>query len=198
MNEFAHERSPELMTASTTALVVIDVQEKLIGHIPGHARIVWNIRRLIDGAKILDVPVVATEQYPAGLGPTMKELAGRIGAIPDKLAFSCAGCGELMRQLAERDATSVLLAGIESHVCVMQSALDLLSAGYRVYVAADAVGARGEIDHQTALNRIVTHGGVIVTTEMALFEWCEKSGTAAFKQISALVKERPPEITNSQ
>jgi nicotinamidase-related amidase len=193
MSEFAHERSPEMMSASTTALVVIDVQEKLISLVPGHARLVWNIRRLIDGAKILGVPVLATEQYPAGLGPTVKELADGLDAIPDKLAFSCAGCGKLMEKLAERNVQSVLLAGIESHVCVMQSALDLLSAGYRVYVAADAVGARGAIDHQTALDRIVSHGGVIVTTEMSLFEWCCAAGTAEFKQISALVKERPPD-----
>lgn len=188
-----NERSPELMSAADTALLVIDVQEKLIRLVPNHARIVWNLRRLIDGAKLLSVPVLGTEQYPQGLGPTAPELADKLGTIPGKLAFSCVGCEETVRQLADLARPKVLLAGIEAHVCVLQTALDLLSVGYRVYLAVDAIGARHEVDYTTALRRLEAQGASLVTTEMALFEWCRVAGTPQFKQLSALVREAPPQ-----
>jgi nicotinamidase-related amidase len=180
------------MSASDTGLLVVDVQEKLIGLIFGHERIVWNIRRLIDGAKILDMPVAATEQYPKGLGPTVAALAERIGGpIPDKLAFSCGGCPTTIEEFRRRGRHKILVAGIETHVCVSQTVLDLLTDGYRVYVAADAVGSRGAVDHDTALRRMETAGATLTTTEAALFEWCEVAGTPQFKRISALVRETP-------
>jgi nicotinamidase-related amidase len=186
------ERSPELMTRDTTALAVIDVQQKLISLISGHERIVWNIRRLIDGAKILGLPTLATEQYPQGLGGTVPELASRLQQIPAKTAFSGCGCEEFCRQLDATDVPKVLFAGIEAHVCVQQTALDLIGNGYRVYVAVDAIGSRYEVDYQTALRRMEIAGVTLTTTEAALFEWCRESGTAEFKQISGLVRESPP------
>ncbi len=185
-------RSPELMVPADTALLVVDVQEKLIRLIPGHERIVWNIRRLLDGAEILQVPVLGSEQYPQGLGPTVAELAGRLGAIPAKTAFSCLASSEFAGRLAALDRPKVLLAGIESHVCIQQTALDLLAAGQRVYVAVDAIGARGQLDHDMALRRLETSGATLTTTEAALFEWCQAAGTPEFKRISALVRESPP------
>jgi len=187
------DRSPELMNRDDTALVVVDVQEKLLPLIADHRRMVWNIRRLLDGAKILDVNVVATEQYPQGLGPTAPELAERIERdIPDKLHFSCGACGELFTALAEQDIHKLLLCGIEAHVCVQQSALDLLAAGFRVYLAVDAVGSRFDSDKEIALRRMESAGATLTTTEAALFEWCEKSGTPEFKEISRLVREEVP------
>ena len=185
-------RSPELMSAADTALLVVDVQEKLIPLIPGRERIVWNIRRLIDGAKILGVPVVATEQYPKGLGRTVAELAERLESPPEKLLFSCRECESIFTSLTERGIQKILVVGIESHVCVQQTVLDLLAAGLRIYVAVDAIGARFSIDHETALRRIDSSGAVLTTTEAALFEWCEAAGTPQFKQISALVREASP------
>jgi nicotinamidase-related amidase len=187
-------RSQELMTPGDTALLVIDVQEKLIGLVPGYDRLVWNIGRLIDGALILSVPVLATEQYPKGLGTTTAELARRLPKpIWEKLTFSCAGCNDVLHRLAELQVTKVLVAGIEAHVCVLQTALDLLAQGYRVYAAVDAIGARFDIDCQTALRRLESSGATLVTTEMALFEWCQTAGTPAFKQLSALVKQPGPD-----
>ncbi len=187
------ERSPELMNRDDTALVVVDVQEKLMPLILGQQRIIWNIRRLLDGAKILGVPAVATEQYPKGLGPTVAELAEMLEpAIPDKLHFSCGACGDLFTNLAEAGVHKLLLCGIEAHVCVQQTALDLIAAGFRVYLAVDAIGARGDIDKEIALRRMETSGATLTTTESALFEWCEKSGTPEFKQISQLVREKEP------
>jgi nicotinamidase-related amidase len=180
------------MSRDDSALLVVDVQEKLIGFIPQHERIVWNIRRLIDGAKVLGVPVLATEQYPQGLGPTTKVLAERLGEIPSKLTFSCGGCGELFKQLSEQGIYKILVVGIECHVCVQQTVLDLLGEAFQVYVAVDAVGSRFDVDYQTALRRMDSSGATLTTTEAALFEWCEVSGTPEFKQISALVRETPP------
>lgn len=185
-------RSPELMSAADSALLIVDVQEKLMPLIPDHERIVWNVRRLIDGAKILGVPVVATEQYPKGLGPTVKELAERLGNVPEKLLFSCRECGQIFADLTARGIYKILVVGIESHVCIQQTVLDLLSAGLRVYLAVDAIGARFLVDHEIALRRMDSAGATLTTTESALFEWCEVAGTPEFKQISSLVREVRP------
>jgi nicotinamidase-related amidase len=190
---YAITRSPELMSAADTALLVIDVQERLLGFIGSQRRLVWNVRRLIDGAKILGLPVLATEQYPQGLGPTVPELAERLGPIPAKLTFSCCGCTDIARTLEERRVHKVLLCGIEAHVCVQQTALDLLAAGWRVYVAVDATGSRMPIDFETALRRLDSAGATLTTTEAALFEWCQVAGTPEFKQITALVREPAPD-----
>ena len=186
-------RSPELMSPADTGLLVVDVQGKLITLVPGHRRIIWNLRRLIDGAKILGVAAAATEQYPKGLGPTVPELAERLGKIPAKTEFSCTACGEIFSGWEAAGIHRVLLVGIEAHVCIQQTAYDLLAAGYRVYVAVDAIGSRFDIDYKTALARMDSAGCVLTTTEAALFEWCGRSGTPQFKQISALVLEKPPE-----
>jgi len=187
-------RSPELMSAGDTALLVVDVQERLVPHIAGHRRVVWNVGRLIDAAKLLGLPVLATEQYPAGLGATVPELASRLGeGVAAKLSFSCAGCPGLFEPLADRGVSRILVCGVEAHVCVQQTVLDLLSAGWRVYVAVDAIGSRFEIDYRTALARMDACGAALTTVEAALFEWCQVAGTSEFKQISRLVRQSAPE-----
>jgi nicotinamidase-related amidase len=185
--------SPLRMQGGDTALLVIDMQEKLLAAQPLAERIVWNCRRLLDGAKNLGVTAAATEQNPAKLGPTASTLATRLPAAPrGKMAFSCGACGELFAEWRVAGIERVLLCGIETHVCVQQTALDLLAAGYQVYIAADAVGARTALDHDVALRRLDSAGATITTTEAALFEWCGEAGTDAFRQISALVKEPAP------
>jgi nicotinamidase-related amidase len=185
--------SPDLMSPGDTGLLVIDVQEKVLAAIPADRRLVWNVRRLIDGAKILGMPVAATEQYPKGLGTTAPELAERLNSIPSKLTFSCGGCPGIFRDFHARGVRKILLTGIETHVCVEQTALDLLSDGWSVFVAIDAVGSRFEIDYQTALQRMDSAGATLTTTEAALFEWCRIAGTPEFKQISRLAQEAAPE-----
>jgi nicotinamidase-related amidase len=191
-NSQPYARSPELMTPLDTVLVVVDVQVKLMPLIAGGGRIVWNLRRLLDGAEAVNLKVLATEQYPQGLGPTVPELAKRLGEIPSKTAFSCAGCEPFAARLGQADASQVMVAGIEAHVCVQQTVLDLLAGGYRVYVPVDAVGSRYAIDYETGLKRMESAGATLTTTEAALFEWCQESGTPVFKKISALVRESPP------
>ncbi len=185
-------RSPEMMSRDDTALLVVDVQERLVPVVADHHRVVWNIRRLIDGASVLGMPVVATEQYPKGLGPTVPELAERLGTIPSKLTFSCGGCPAVFEDLDRRGIHKVLVCGMEAHVCVQQTVLDLLAAGWRVYVAVDAVGSRFEVDYRTALRRMDSAGATLTTTEAALFEWCDAAGTPEFKRISQLAREQAP------
>src|SRR5690606_31489435 len=139
-------------------------------------------------------PVFATEQYPRGLGPTVPELAELLSERPEKQRFSCAealawGSANEPTDPQLRDRTKVVLAGIEAHVCVLQTALDLLADGYQVSVAAAAVGSRRRLDRQIGLQRMADTGAVITTTESILFEWCETAAADEFKEISRLVKE---------
>ena len=181
-------RSNQLLSKTASRLVVVDVQQKLLDHIPVAGTLVENCRRLICGAQVLEVPVAATEQYPAGLGSTVDVLAELLDEIPEKLRFSCAECldwdapgeGDLQRD-------QVVICGIEAHVCVTQTALDLAAQGFGVFVVADAVASRHKLDWKTALRRLADSGIVVLTTESVLFEWCEVAGTDEFRQISRLV-----------
>jgi len=180
------------MSVGATALLCVDIQEKLIGAIDDHDRVLWNVRRLIDGARVLGVEVVGTEQYPQGLGGTVAELAERLGPVPSKLTFSCGGCPEIFERLRGQNISSILVCGIEAHVCVQQTVLDLLADGWRVFVAVDATGSRFETDRRIALGRMEAAGATLTTTEAALFEWCETAGSPEFEQISKLVREKGP------
>lgn len=185
-------RSPELMNREDSALLVVDAQVKLLEVVLHGGRIVWNIRRLLDAAAALGVPVAATEQYPDRLSPTVPELKQRIGPAPDKLCFSACVCGEIFERWKSDNRYRVLVCGIETHVCIMQTALDLVAAGFETYVAVDAIGARLAVDHETALRRMESAGVILTTTETSMFEWCRTADTPEFKQISALAKEKPP------
>jgi len=178
------------MSAADTALLVIDVQEKLVPKILHADALVCNIAFLIDGARLLGMPVAATEQYPRGLGATVPELAKRLPQRPDKVAFSCCAIPAVVDGFRTAARPKVMLAGIEAHVCVLQTALDLLAADFRVYIPADAVGSRYAIDHEFALRRLERAGAVVTTTETAIFEWVGGAGHPQFKQISALVQGR--------
>ncbi len=152
---------------------------------------------MLDAAKLFGVPVLATEQYPQGLGPTVPELAAPLGdlgvTIHAKQSFSCCGSPVFVEQLLTSGRTQVILVGMETHVCVQQTALDLLAQHYAVYLPVDAIAARGELDDQTALSRMESHGATITTVEAALFELCTQAGTPEFKEISRLVREKPPQ-----
>jgi len=183
-------RHPELLSKARSRLLIVDVQERLTPHIPRAAETIANCVKLVRGAEILDVPAVATEQYPKGLGATVPELAMLFPERLEKQRFSCAevlnwGTG------AERedDRDQIIVAGIESHVCVLQTAFDLLAAGFQVFVPADAVASRRELDWKFALRRISDAGAIVTTTESVLFEWAETSATPEFKQISRLIKQ---------
>ena len=187
------DQNRTLLSATDTVLVVVDVQERLVPAVSEHERIVWNTRRLIDGAKLFAVPVLVTEQYPKGLGPTMPEL---IAALPkntpvmEKKSFSACLVPEFLDELRRRASVcKVLLAGMEAHVCILQTALDLLSLGYEVYLVVDAVGSRFASDERIALRRLESSGVIPTTTESVLFQWCRTADAPQFKTVSRLVRE---------
>jgi nicotinamidase-related amidase len=182
-------RSPLLLDRRNCALLVVDLQARLVPVIGHHENVVWNVGRLVRGAHLLSLPVVGTEQYPEKLGRTVPPIAEMLSDIAEKRDFSCGACPALFRALADKGCSTLLVAGVETHVCVMQTVLDLLADGFDVFVPVDAVGARHELDHRTALHRMDVAGATLTTTESALFEWCETSMAPEFKQISALVRE---------
>jgi nicotinamidase-related amidase len=181
-------RSPELLSAGASALVVIDVQERLLPAMRDGERLVANIRRLLEGAAVLGVSATATEQNPAKLGATVSPLAELLPVRHAKMAFSAAECGELLAAWNAAEIRQVVLCGIEAHVCVLQSTLDILAMGYEVHVVSDAVSSRHQHDHDVALARLASSGATITTTEAVLFEWCATADRPEFKAISALVK----------
>ena len=182
-------RSPHLLNRQTSALLVVDVQERLTAAIESSDRVIAISKLLIEAATILDVPVLVSEQYTKGLGKTVKDLdVSKAAVIEEKSMFSCRQCEQIMALLEEKAIQTVLLCGIEAHVCVAQTAFDLMASGFNVQVAVDAVGSRNSVDRDTAISRLNMHGVASTTAEAAIFEWCETSSAAEFKQISQLVK----------
>lgn len=182
------------MAPVDTALLVIDVQEKLVVKIPGADALIRDIAFLIDGARLLGVPVLATEQYPKGLGPTVAALASRLPERPDKLEFSCCAVPSLIETLHREARPKVLLAGMEAHVCVLQTALDLLARDFRVFIAADAVASRYPVDRDYALRRLEQAGAILTTAESAVFEWVGGATHPQFKAVSKLVQQRMQDL----
>jgi nicotinamidase-related amidase len=179
-----------LMSAADTGLLVIDVQEKLIPKIRGAQSLIRDIGFLVDAARILQISVQATEQYPRGLGPTVPELAARLPERPDKVAFSCCAIPTIVQNFQRAGRTKIVLAGIETHVCVLHTALDLLALGFAVYLPVDAVSNRYMLDHDMALHRLEQAGAILTTAETCCFEWVGAAGSPQFKEISRLVQER--------
>ena len=174
-------------------LVVIDVQEKLMPVIDGHDEIARNIDRLVRGCKVLDVPALLTEQYVRGLGPTIAPVRTAFeetfGYEPiEKNCFSGWGCAEFVTALRLLQKKHAIVAGIETHVCVYQTVIDLLANGYEVSIVADAAGSRSASNKDVALRRMVAEGAKLSSTEMCLFEMLVDAGTDEFREISKLVR----------
>jgi nicotinamidase-related amidase len=182
-----------LVEASQSTLLLVDMQERLLPAMTGGAEAEARCAILLKAAKALGVPVTVSEQYPKGLGHTVPRLAAEIGNAPvfEKLAFSCWKDQPLKTHLIdhhERGRPLVILAGIESHVCVMQTAADLSAGGFGVLAVADAMASRVPASHALALERMRQHGVQVVNTEMVVFELLGQAGTAEFKALSALVR----------
>ncbi|HEY3788906.1 MAG TPA: isochorismatase family protein [Urbifossiella sp.] len=178
------------LRAESSVLVVIDIQDKLLARIPTAATLVRNAGFLLDVAALLEVPIRGTEQYPKGLSPTTPEIARRIPHIVAKTAFSCCGAGTFLEELEMLQRPNIILTGMESHVCVMQTAYDLLEAGLHVFLPVDALAARFVLDHDLALRRLESAGAVITSAEAIAFEWVRDSSHPQFKAVSKLVIDR--------
>lgn len=181
---------PMQMSAADTGLLVIDVQEKLIPRIFNAEAIVRDIGFLIDAARVLDMPAQGTEQYPRGLGATVAQLAAKLPPRPDKVAFSGCAVPAVVEAFHRAACPKVVVVGIETHVCILHTALDLLALDFRVFIPVDAVGSRYRLDHDVALRRLEQAGAVLTSTEGCLFEWVGGANHPHFKAVSVLVQER--------
>ena len=184
------KRFEKLLTTDKTALLIIDIQERIISVINEYETVVENTIKLIKGFKALRIPIYYTEQYPKGLGTTVESIQNELegnDAI-QKLSFSCSGAGDLFSELKKNGISQVVVCGVESHVCVQQTVLDLIANDFQVNLAADAVSSRRVKDYEISLSRMRQHGADVTTTEAILFELLNVCGTDVFKQISKIVK----------
>jgi nicotinamidase-related amidase len=183
------------ITPLNSLVLVVDVQDKLLAAMPDAAGLIRDVAFLLDAAAILSVPVLATEQYPQGLGPTTAELAKRLPTglqsnVPAKVAFSCCGASGLLASIRATGRTHIVLVGMETHVCILQTALDLLAEGLQVVLPVDGVQSRFTLDRDTALRRLERAGATLSTVETTAFEWLGGADHPSFRAISKLVRTR--------
>ncbi len=179
-----------LIDAAQSCLLVVDIQERLAPSMAAPDRVITNALVLMTAARKLGVPILVSEQYPRGLGPTVSPVAALApqDAVVEKIHFSCLGDEPYLRRFSALHRSQAVIAGIEAHVCVLQTAQQLLEIGRHVFVVADATSSRTEANHTLALNRLANAGAHVVSTEMVVFEWLKKAGTPEFKELSALIK----------
>ncbi|MGC1712839.1 MAG: hydrolase [Methyloceanibacter sp.] len=183
-----------LLARDKSQLLIVDVQEKLLQAISGKDRVVDRCIRLVRAARTLDVPITVSEQYPQGLGPTadsIRDALANAALVADKVEFSCLRnefLRERLHELRRQGRPQVVIAGIEAHVCVLQTAVDLEAQGFEAFVVADATGSRSKDSRKLALARLNKAGADVVDSEMVLFEWLERADTSAFKELKMLIK----------
>ncbi|MFZ1730347.1 MAG: hydrolase [Bacteroidota bacterium] len=179
-----------MLSTAHALLLVIDVQGKLADLAWRSEMLQKNIRILLESMKVLEMPILATEQYPKGLGPTVPAIAELLGDEPviEKSSFSCCGEFAFETRLTELHKTDIIVCGIETHVCVYQTVRDLLGLGYHVHLVTDAVSSRTEENWKLGVSACASLGAKTTSTEMVLFELLEESGTERFKAVSKLVK----------
>ena len=178
------------MNEINTILLIVDIQEKLIKGIPNKSEITNNVSKLIKASKVLGVEIIYSEQNPNKLGSTIKELQDEEqNNTYSKMGFSCCSCRELMIQIENSKKKIIVIVGIETHICIQQTCLDLISKGFEVYLILDGINSRKAIDHETAIKRIESKGAVVTTTEAVIFEWCRTADRKEFKSISSVIKE---------
>jgi len=184
------KRNPIILKKETTALLIIDLQERILPVIRNYETVLENTVKLIKGFKILHLPIYFTEQYPKGLGQTSQKILNELEryTVYQKMSFSCSGAENLFDEFHKKRLTQIVVAGVESHVCVQQTVLDLIANDHQVNLAADAVSSRKKIDYTIALDRMRTLGAEVTTTESILFELLEVCGTPEFKEVSKMVK----------
>ncbi len=179
--------------AENAVLVVIDIQERLVPAMPQevYLRMRDTVRMLVSGANLLGVPVVTTEQYPQGIGHTVPELSDACKSIVvEKVSFGCCGEPTFMAALKELGRSQVIIAGMETHVCVYQTVLGLLEEGYHVHLVRDAICSRNKTDYSVGVANAGRAGAVVTTAETVLFQMLQKSTHAQFRAVSKLIKER--------
>jgi nicotinamidase-related amidase len=185
------ERHPSLLDRHTSVLVVVDMQEPFLGAINGRDALTANVLLLCQAAQILKIPIIATTQYAERMGPIVPEVAAYLGESVkpiDKLTFSCAESSAFQHALIAGGKHQIVLCGLETHICISQTAHDLLHAGYRVHVATDGASSRTMEKHKLGMERIRDADIKPCASEAAVYEWLREAGTPEFKEILKLVK----------
>lgn len=178
-----------ILKLERTLLLVIDIQEKLMPSIHNKEEVFANTNRLIQGLRLMHIPIVVTEQYPKGLGKTCDEIEVPSTAYTsEKISFSCMLSDEIKNLITKWNLRSLILCGAEAHICVLKTALDAMCEGYEVHVVADAVSSRTPENKMYALERMRQSGAFIATTEMILFQLLDEAGSDTFKAISKLIR----------
>jgi len=179
------------LRAEDATLVVIDMQEGFRPIIPDFEEIADRVGRLMEAARIMEIPLLVSEQYPKGLKATVECLQGHVShakAVVPKVSFSCWGAEEFQAHLAATGRRQVVLCGVETHICVMQTALDLLEQGFEVFVVHDGCGSRFPVNKRAGLRRLARSGATVCTFEMVLFEWLRTAACPQFKAVQSLVR----------
>jgi nicotinamidase-related amidase len=173
-----------------SVLVIVDIQERLAVAMTEKDRVVNNTQHLMEAAKLLDIPVLVTEQYPKGLGPTVPEIKNALPAYApiEKTTFSCCGEQFFIDAVEETGKKQIILVGMETHVCVLQTCIDLLMQDYHVHLVSDAVCSRSDTNYRTAIEFMRDAGAVITCTETVLFQLLVRAGSEEFKTISKRIK----------
>lgn len=179
-----------LMDSARSCLMIVDVQKRLLGAMDAPRQVVSGCTLMMKAAAVLEIPLLVSEQYPEGLGPTIEPLAELApeDAFFSKLDFSCARNAAIRGKIGTFGREQIVIGGIEAHVCVLQTALAFTEAGYECFVAADATSSRTPSNHAAAMARMRSAGVEVVTSEMVVFEWLGRAGTPEFKELSRLLK----------
>jgi len=182
-----------LLRAADSLLLIIDVQARLAPHVHEHDRVIDNCEWLVGVAEVVDVPVLVSEHCPEGIGPTVERLRARIAeeSVMRKVHFSCVSEPSCKARIDATGHSQIVIAGMEAHVCVMQTAIELAAAGKEVFLVADAVSSRDPQDAARAVARMQRNGVEIVSREMVLFEWAHRGATEQFRQLHRGFLKRP-------
>ena len=184
-----NENSSEKLTQKVNALLIIDIQEKILRPIFNKDSIINNIKKLIDAYEILEENIFISEQNPSKLGTTIPELSPKAGFIKiEKMDFSLGNIQKFLKEIENKKITNLIVCGIETHICVLQTVLDCLQKGYKVILISDAMSSRNKVDHEIALQRMIQMGAILTTTESIIFELCKTSDREEFKEIRNIIK----------
>ena len=172
-----------------TLLLIVDVQQKLINNIKGSQLLIFNIKKLIDTCNLLNVNIAITEQNPLKLGMTLESILND-NEYPkfEKMEFSCSENKNFLNYINKNNFKNIIVCGIESHICILQTSIDLLSKGFNILIPRDAIGSRNEIDNDTAFLRLILSGAVASTTESLICELCKTSNRKEFREVSKILK----------
>ena len=183
------EINNKLILENETLLLILDIQEKLINNIKDNQLLIFNIKKLIDICNLLNVRIAITEQNPLKLGKTLESITDK-AEYPkfEKMEFSCCKNKNFINYINENNYKNIIVCGIESHICILQTSIDLLQKGLNILIPRDAIGSRNEIDNETAFLRLILSGAVASTTESLICELCKTSNRKEFREVSKILK----------